>query len=44
MPSSTASWSRSTARGVSHFQLLQNALNTQARLRYCIFDLMFLEG
>jgi bifunctional non-homologous end joining protein LigD len=32
------------AHGISHFQLLQNALNAQARLRYCIFDLMFLGG
>jgi bifunctional non-homologous end joining protein LigD len=32
------------AQGVSHFQLLQNALRTQARLRYVIFDLMFLDG
>lgn len=31
-------------QGVSRFQLLQNALRTQARLRYCIFDLMFLDG
>lgn len=31
-------------RGVSHFQLLQNALRAEATLRYCIFDLMFLEG
>jgi len=32
------------AHGVSRFQLLQNALKEQARLRYCIFDLMFLGG
>lgn len=32
------------ARGVSRFQLLQNALRAQATLRYCIFDLMFLDG
>jgi bifunctional non-homologous end joining protein LigD len=32
------------AHGVSHFQLLQNALRSAARLRYCIFDLMRLEG
>jgi len=31
-------------RGVSHFQLLQNALRAEATLRYCIFDLMFLKG
>ena len=31
-------------RGVSHFQLLQNALRSQATLSYCIFDLMFLDG
>jgi bifunctional non-homologous end joining protein LigD len=30
--------------GVSHFQLLQNALRHQAKLRYCAFDLMFQEG
>jgi bifunctional non-homologous end joining protein LigD len=27
--------------GVSHFQLLQNALRKQAKLQYCAFDLMF---
>lgn len=27
--------------GVSHFQLLQNALRSEAKLRYCAFDLMF---
>ncbi|MHC6153106.1 non-homologous end-joining DNA ligase [Bradyrhizobium elkanii] len=27
--------------GVSHFQLLQNALRHQAKLLYCAFDLMF---
>lgn len=32
------------ARGVSRFQLLQNALNTKARLAYCVFDLLFLDG
>jgi bifunctional non-homologous end joining protein LigD len=32
------------ARGVSHFQLLQNALRSKARLQYCAFDLMFLDG
>jgi len=31
-------------RGRSRFQLLQNALRTSARLRYCAFDLMFLDG
>jgi hypothetical protein len=30
--------------GISHFQLLQNALRHQARLLYCAFDLMFLDG
>jgi bifunctional non-homologous end joining protein LigD len=30
--------------GVSHFQLLQNALRHKARLQYCAFDLMFLDG
>jgi bifunctional non-homologous end joining protein LigD len=30
--------------GVSRFQLLQNALRNEARLRYCMFDLMFLDG
>src|SRR2546430_22901 len=32
------------AHGVSRFQLLQNALRTTANLRYCIFDIMFLDG
>ena len=27
--------------GVSHFQLLQNALRHDAKLQYCAFDLMF---
>jgi bifunctional non-homologous end joining protein LigD len=27
--------------GISRFQLLQNALNTTARLHYCVFDVMF---
>jgi bifunctional non-homologous end joining protein LigD len=27
--------------GVSHFQLLQNALRHEAKLFYCVFDLMF---
>jgi bifunctional non-homologous end joining protein LigD len=30
--------------GVSHFQLLQNALRNEAKLRYCAFDLMFHDG
>jgi bifunctional non-homologous end joining protein LigD len=30
--------------GVSHFQLLQNALHRQAKLLYCAFDLMFQDG
>ena len=30
--------------GVSHFQLLQNALRHEARLLYCAFDLMFQDG
>jgi bifunctional non-homologous end joining protein LigD len=30
--------------GVSHFQLLQNALRHEAKLLYCAFDLMFAEG
>jgi bifunctional non-homologous end joining protein LigD len=30
--------------GVSHFQLLQNALRHEAKLQYCAFDLMFLNG
>ena len=30
--------------GVSHFQLLQNALRHEAKLLYCAFDLMFLGG
>ena len=29
---------------VSHFQLLQNALRHEAKLLYCAFDLMFLDG
>ena len=32
------------ANGISRFQLLQNALRTTANLRYCIFDVMFLDG
>ena len=27
--------------GISHFQLLQNALRHEAKLLYCAFDLMF---
>lgn len=30
--------------GVSHFQLLQNALRHEAKLLYCVFDLMFADG
>jgi bifunctional non-homologous end joining protein LigD len=30
--------------GVSHFQLLQNALRRKANLLYCVFDLMFQDG
>jgi bifunctional non-homologous end joining protein LigD len=30
--------------GISRFQLLQNALNTAANLRYCLFDVMFMSG
>jgi bifunctional non-homologous end joining protein LigD len=30
--------------GVSHFQLLQNALRHRAKLQYCAFDLMFKDG
>ncbi len=30
--------------GVSHFQLLQNALRHEATLLYCVFDLMFEKG
>ena len=30
--------------GVSHFQLLQNALHHEAKLLYCAFDLMFAAG
>jgi bifunctional non-homologous end joining protein LigD len=30
--------------GVSHFQLLQNALRHEAKLLYCAFDLMFFDG
>jgi bifunctional non-homologous end joining protein LigD len=31
-------------RGVSRFQLLQNALRAAANLHYCVFDIMFLDG
>ncbi|MGY8706124.1 non-homologous end-joining DNA ligase [Bradyrhizobium sp. 18BD] len=30
--------------GVSHFQLLQNALRREAKLLYCVIDLMFVDG
>jgi bifunctional non-homologous end joining protein LigD len=30
--------------GISHFQLLQNALRHEAKLLYCVFDLMFENG
>jgi bifunctional non-homologous end joining protein LigD len=30
--------------GISHFQLLQNALRREAKLLYCAFDLMFENG
>src|SRR5215208_3107248 len=30
--------------GLSHFQLLQNALRHEAKLQYCAFDLMFQDG
>jgi len=30
--------------GVSHFQLMQNALRHEAKLQYCAFDLMFNDG
>lgn len=30
--------------GRSRFELLQNALNKKARLQYCVFDLLFLDG
>jgi bifunctional non-homologous end joining protein LigD len=44
MPSSTESLSPLDEHGISRFQLLQNALNTSANLRYCAFDIMFLDG
>jgi bifunctional non-homologous end joining protein LigD len=31
-------------QGISRFQLLQNALRDNARLKYCTFDLMFEKG
>jgi bifunctional non-homologous end joining protein LigD len=31
-------------KGISRFQLLQNALQTTASLHYCVFDIMFLDG
>ncbi len=31
-------------RGVSRFQLLQNALRSSVNLHYCVFDIMFLAG
>src|SRR5258706_4078051 len=31
------------AQGVSRFQLLQNALRSEARLLYCTFDIMFID-
>jgi bifunctional non-homologous end joining protein LigD len=30
--------------GLSHFQLLQNARRHEAKLKYCVFDLMFQDG
>ncbi|MGA7323146.1 MAG: non-homologous end-joining DNA ligase, partial [Rhodomicrobium sp.] len=32
------------AQGISRFQLLQNALRSEAKLLYCLFDIMFLDG
>src|SRR5262249_29244617 len=32
------------SQGMARFQLLQNALRSQASLRYYLFDLMFLDG
>jgi bifunctional non-homologous end joining protein LigD len=32
------------AHGRSRFQLLQNAMRATANLRYCMFDIMFLDG
>jgi len=31
-------------RGISRFQLLQNALRATTNLHYCVFDIMFLDG
>ena len=31
-------------KGRSRFQLLQNALRAKVRLRYCVFDLLFIDG
>jgi bifunctional non-homologous end joining protein LigD len=31
-------------KGIARFQLLQNALNATANLRYVAFDIMFLDG
>jgi len=31
-------------KGISRFQLLQNALQTTGSLHYCVFDIMFLDG
>jgi bifunctional non-homologous end joining protein LigD len=32
------------AHGISRFQLLQNALRHEAKLMYCVFDMMFCDG
>src|SRR5262245_17282309 len=32
------------AHGISRFQLLQNALRAEAKLLYCVFDLMFVDA
>ena len=32
------------AQGVSRFQLLQNSLRHEAKLLYCVFDMMFCDG
>lgn len=32
------------AHGISRFQLLQNALRAEAKVLYCIFDMMFCDG
>jgi len=39
-----ASFCALDAHGRSRFQLLQNALNTQARLLYVVFDALFVDG